>query len=221
MTTALRLIDGADTLLDRAYERVGLDDKQSSRQFESHIGFAREQLENARSQLPTDDEDSASSAGEAASDTPTSRREQLAARSYETIQENQAGASILTDIALLQRIPGTEVDVTPQCNQRVRVRRNGIIYGINERTGPSTGGKLGRYVYAVGADLGDGLEFPVQRTNCYGSLHDALHALRKCILFDPRQDDIPAKYRATHFSVSVPVPATNGDYRDEDAEGGE
>jgi hypothetical protein len=141
----------------------------------------------------------------------TDREQAHADRSDKQIEQNQQGASILTGIALIQDIPGAEVTVTPDSLRRVRVKRNGIQYGINEQSGPSTGGKLGRYVYGVGADLGDGLEFPYLTGNCYGSLSDALHALREVIVWDPRQDDIPAKLRATHFSVSVPVAAKAGD----------
>lgn len=137
-----------------------------------------------------------------------SDREQAHAdRTAEDLERNKHLTGVVSTLALIQDIDGVEIDFSNQMNQRVRVRRNGIVYGINERSGPSAGGKLGRYVYAVGADLGDGLEFPVLRGNCYGSFDEALHALRKCIIADPRQSDIAEHHLASHFSVSVPVPA--------------
>lgn len=160
---------------------------------------------------PTDSQTGSSS--QSARESPESRQVALATRDEEVLERNKTALGTLTDLALIQDIPGTKIEVTAQANQRLRVTRNGIRYGLNERRGPT-----GPYVYAVGADLGDGIEFPVGRTNCFGSLHEGLHALRECILWDPRQSDIPAHHRASHIQVTVQLPGATDRESTDDVE---
>lgn len=135
------------------------------------------------------------------------RAEQLEQRDDSDIARNHGADSFHSALGLLQNIPDVEIEFNSSMNNWLRVKRQGITYGINTRCGPSTKGKLGRYVYAVGADLGDGLEFPVLTGNSFGSYVEAVTTLYKCILQDPRQDGIPRELYRTHFTVHVPVAA--------------
>lgn len=126
-------------------------------------------------------------------------------RTPHDIRKNDGAQAFQCALASLLNIPDVDLELSHDTLQWLRVKRQGITYGINLRNGPSTGGKLGRYVFAIGVEFDNGLVFPMRKSLCHGDCANAVNQLKKYILLDPRQHEIPAEHYRTHFTIKIPV----------------
>lgn len=119
-------------------------------------------------------------------------------RSEKDVRERNKGAGGMHASLFLLQEMGCDVQFNIPCEQELRVTRDGLTYTVQQY------GRIGKGIrYCVGMDI-DGSHPVSSWGNSFESYARAVSCVYEMVRTDPRQD-IPAKHRATHFTVSVPV----------------